>query len=49
METPGTDEGYDAVNVRRARLLLDGVLMLPTLSARALSARRTAARVKRPG
>jgi len=49
METPGTDEGYDAVNVRRARLLLDGVLTLPTLSARALSARRTAARVKRPG
>jgi len=49
METPGTDEGYDALNVRRARLLLDGVLTLPTLSARALAARRTAARVKRPG
>jgi len=49
METPGTDEGYDAVNVRRARLLLDGVLELPPLSAKALRARRTAARVRRPG
>jgi len=54
METPGTEEGYDAVNMRRARLLMDGVLTLPTLSARALSVRRTAtrrrpARVKRPG
>jgi len=49
METPGTEQGYDAVNTRRARLLLDGVLTLPTLSARALSAKRTAAQVKRPG
>jgi len=49
METPGTEQGYDAVNMRRARLLLDGVLTLPTLSARALTVRRTAARVKRPG
>jgi deoxyribonuclease-4 len=49
METPGTDQGYDAVNVRRSRLLLDGVLTLPALSARALAARRTIARVKRPG
>jgi len=52
METPGVDEGYDAVNVRRARMLLDGVLELPTLSARALNVRRTvrvARRVRRPG
>ncbi|MEX0709736.1 MAG: deoxyribonuclease IV [Chloroflexota bacterium] len=49
METPGTDQGYDAVNVRRARLLLDGVLELPALSAQALQARRAIARVRRPG
>jgi deoxyribonuclease-4 len=53
METPGVEQGYDAVNVRRARLLLDGVLELPALSARALNARRNEAprrrRVRRPG
>lgn len=49
METPGTEEGYDAMNVRRAKLLHEGVLTLPPLSARALQARRATARVKRPG
>lgn len=53
METPGADEGYDAVNLRRARLLYEGISDLPPLSARALQARRSATRtgsgVKRPG
>lgn len=53
METPGVDEGYDAVNVRRARLLHAGELTLPVLSSRALSAPRTGRRrereVRRPG
>ena len=53
METPGADEGYDAVNVRRARLLYDGISDLPTLTARALTARRSGTRtgpgVRRPG
>jgi deoxyribonuclease IV len=57
METPGVDEGYDAVNMRRARLLHAGVLSLPVLSLRALSAPRTGRRrapgarkmVRRPG
>jgi deoxyribonuclease-4 len=54
METRGVDEGYDAVNMRRARLLHAGELMLPVLSKRALSARRTGVRpakrpVRRPG
>jgi len=44
METPGVDEGYDAVNMRRARLLHAGELTLPVLSSRALSARRTGTR-----
>ncbi|MEO8252343.1 MAG: deoxyribonuclease IV [Chloroflexota bacterium] len=53
METPGTDEGYDAVNMRRARMLHAGDLVLPVLSSRALSARRMGrglrSGVKRPG
>ena len=57
METPGVDEGYDAVNMRRARLLHAGELSLPALSGRALSAPRTGRRgptrpkrgVRRPG
>lgn len=44
METPGTDEGYDAVNMRRARQLYAGTLELPNLSARALSVSRRAIR-----
>jgi len=44
METPGADEGYDAVNLRRARLLYDGIPDLPTLTARALTARALTAR-----
>lgn len=31
METPGMDEGYDAVNLRRARLLYAGSMPLPRL------------------
>ncbi|MEX1155847.1 MAG: deoxyribonuclease IV, partial [Chloroflexota bacterium] len=53
METPGADEGYDGVNLRRARVLYDGSAELPTLTARALTARRSGTRtgpgVRRPG
>jgi deoxyribonuclease-4 len=47
METPGTDEGYDAVNLRRARQLYGGALELPALSAKALTAPRSG--VRKPG
>ncbi len=44
METPGTDEGYDAVNVRRAWLLYRGATSLPTLPPRAFRLNRRASR-----
>ncbi len=44
METPGTDEGYDAVNVRRAWLLYRGATELPTLPPRAFRLNRHASR-----
>jgi deoxyribonuclease IV len=44
METPGTEEGYDAVNMRRARLLFAGALELPTLPARAFRLTRRSTR-----
>ncbi len=47
METPGADEGYDAVNMRRARLLYDGKTDLPTLTARR-SGTRAGPVVRRP-
>jgi hypothetical protein len=44
METPGVDEGYDAVNLRRARLLYEGAETLPTLPPKAFSLTRRSTR-----
>ena len=46
METPGVDEGYDAVNMRRARLLYGGAATLPDLPPKAF---RTSRRSTRTG
>ena len=46
METPGVDEGYDAVNMRRARLLYGGAATLPELPPKAF---RTSRRSTRSG
>ena len=46
METPGVDEGYDAVNMRRARLLYGGATTLPELPPKAF---RTSRRSTRTG
>jgi len=46
METPGVDEGYDAVNMRRARLLYGGAVALPELPPKAF---RTSRRSTRTG
>ena len=40
METPGADEGWDAVNMRRARLLWGGALELPVLPPKAFRTNR---------
>lgn len=48
LETPGEDEGYDAVNVRRARLLFGGAEALPELPARAFRLNRRSSRYARP-
>ncbi len=48
METPGVEEGYDAVNMRRARQLYDGILDLPTLPPRAFKLNRRAVRGQPP-
>jgi deoxyribonuclease-4 len=48
METPGVEEGYDAVNVRRARLLYDGATELPVLPPRAFKLNRRASRGQPP-
>jgi deoxyribonuclease-4 len=45
METPGVDEGYDAVNMRRALLLFRGARVLPQLPARAFTLSRRSTRV----
>ena len=45
METPGVDEGYDAVNVRRAWLLYRGEETLPVLPPRAFKLTRRSTRV----
>jgi deoxyribonuclease-4 len=45
METPGVDEGYDAVNVRRARLLYGGAEALPALPPKAFRLTRRSTRV----
>ena len=44
METPGAEEGYDAVNVRRAWLLYRGAMELPALPARAFRLTRRSTR-----
>ena len=45
METPGVDEGYDAVNLRRSWLLHGGAASLPELPAGAFRLTRRATRV----
>ena len=45
METPGTDEGWDAVNLRRARLLWDGATELPVLPPKAFRTNRRSTRM----
>ncbi len=45
METPGADEGYDAVNLRRAFLLWGGALELPELPPKAFRTNRRSTRV----
>jgi len=44
METPGVDEGFDAVNVRRARLLFGGAEVLPVLPPKAFRLTRRSTR-----
>jgi deoxyribonuclease-4 len=45
LETPGADEGYDAVNLRRAWLLYGGAQELPELPPRAFKVTRRSTRV----
>jgi deoxyribonuclease IV len=45
METPGVEAGYDAVNMRRARMLYEGATELPTLPPKAFRLTRRATRV----
>jgi hypothetical protein len=44
METPGVDEGYDAVNMRRSWLLYNGADDLPELPPRAFRLSRRSTR-----
>ena len=44
LETPGVDEGYDAVNMRRAWLLQRGTTELPVLPPRAFRVSRASLR-----
>jgi deoxyribonuclease IV len=44
METPGADEGWDAVNMRRARLLWGGATELPVLPPKAFATNRRSTR-----
>ena len=44
METPGTDEGYDAVNLRRAYQLWNGATELPVLPPKAFKTNRRSTR-----
>ncbi len=44
METPGVDEGFDAVNMRRSWLLYSGADSLPILPARAFRTSRASTR-----
>ena len=45
METPGADEGWDAVNLRRAFVLWGGAVELPVLPPRAFRANRRSTRM----
>jgi deoxyribonuclease-4 len=45
METPGADEGWDAVNMRRARLLWGGATELPALPPKAFRTNRRSTRI----
>lgn len=45
METPGAEEGWDAVNMRRARLLWSGATELPILPPKAFKTSRRSTRV----
>lgn len=45
METPGADEGWDAVNLRRAWLLWNGATELPALPPKAFHATRRSTRM----
>jgi deoxyribonuclease-4 len=45
LETPGVDEGYDAVNLRRAWLLFNGADTLPELPPKAFKLNRHSTRV----
>ncbi len=47
METPGADEGWDAVNMRRAWLLWGGAVALPALPPKAFRTNRRSTRVVR--
>jgi deoxyribonuclease IV len=49
METPGADEAYDAVNLRRAWLLYGGAETLPTLPPKAFKLTRRSTRAAPPG
>jgi deoxyribonuclease IV len=48
METPGADEGWDAVNMRRAWMLWGGATELPVLPPKAFHTNRRSTRVVRP-
>jgi len=48
LETPGVDEGYDAVNMRRARMLYSGATSLPALPAAAFKLNRRSTRAMPP-
>jgi deoxyribonuclease-4 len=49
LETPGADEGYDAVNMRRALQLYLGAESLPQLPPKAFKLTRRSTRVTAPG
>jgi len=48
IETPGADEGWDAVNMRRAWLLWGGADELPALPPKAFKTNRRSTRMMRP-
>jgi deoxyribonuclease-4 len=48
METPGADEGYDAVNLRRAWMLWNGADSLPELPPKAFKLTRRSTRAAAP-